>query len=513
MIFAITFQVPLKGVAMHRRSLALIATLFLTGCGLMPLSQAAPQTLSASSVRHGAQDAWKDEVIYFALLDRFNNGDSHNDAHVDLKNPTAYHGGDMQGLIDKLDYLNDLGITTIWLSPILDNDDAQLASTGMWGYHGYWTKDFSQLDEHLGSIEKAQELVTKAHAKGIKVLLDIIANQAGYSFPSSAPPYKGWFHTNGDIQDWENQWWVENGSLCGLPDFAQENPAVSSFLISTYQTWAERLNLDGFRIDTVKHVPKSFWSMFNNAIHTKQGAKFLCLGEVLNGDPNYVQDYLRQGKFDSVFDFPLYYTLNEVFAKGASIKKLGERFDQDALYPDAGMLSPFLDNHDVPRFLSQAGGDETKLRLALACLLTIRGMPMLYYGTEVALGGGAEPDNRRDMAWGSNEPMRQYTQKLIRIRKRSTALSHGRQLEMWRDDSLYAYLRQSTDAEAIVVLNNGTVSQSRTIELRSESRLADGTTLVDQLTGESVTVSGHRFTTKLAGKQARIFLPADKKQK
>lgn len=460
-----------------------------------------------------AKAAWQDEVIYFALLDRFNNGDRSNDADVEPNNPTGYHGGDLQGLIDKLDYLHDLGITTIWTSPILDNDDTQLASTGMWGYHGYWTKDFNKVDEHLGTMAKAQELVDKAHAKGMKVLLDVVANHAGYAFPASAPQYQGWFHTNGNIHDWENQWWVENGSLHGLPDFAVENPAVSSFMIDTYQNWAEKLNLDGFRIDTVKHAPKSFWASFNKALHTKQGSKFLLLGEVLNGDPNYVNDYVRQGQFDSVFDFPLYYTFNEVFAKGASMRRLGDRFAQDASYPDAGMLSPFLDNHDVPRFLSQAGGDESKLKLALACLLTVRGMPMLYYGTEVAINGAAEPDNRRDMAWGSNEPMRKYTQKLIGIRKRSTALAHGRQLEMWSDDAVYGYLRQSPDAEAIVVLNNSGNPQTRTMGLRAECRMADGTTLVDQLSGETVVVSHRQLTTKLNGRQARIFVPASRKQK
>ncbi|MBM3274593.1 MAG: alpha-amylase, partial [Candidatus Sericytochromatia bacterium] len=138
----------------------------------------------------------------------------------------------------------------------------------------------------------------------------------------------------------------------------------------------------------------------------------------------------------------------------------------------------------------------------------IRGIPMLYYGTETALQGGAEPDNRRDMNWGANPDIRTYVQKLLTIRKRSAALRRGRQLEMWQDDAIFAYLRQTSDAEAIVALNNDWRRQEREVPLRAECRLRDGEQLIDQLTGERVTVQNRRVQVKLEGKQARIFLPA-----
>ncbi|HEY9857384.1 MAG TPA: alpha-amylase family glycosyl hydrolase [Stenomitos sp.] len=497
---------------MKRRpfALSLLLASLLTACSMPAQAPKAAENSSLSvSAKRATLKAWQDDVIYFALLDRFQDGDRSNDQNVDKSNPTAYHGGDLQGLIDKLDYLQDLGVTTLWVSPILDNDDHKLGNTDLWGYHGYWTKDFSQIEEHFGTYQKARELVTKAHARGMKVLLDVVCNHAGYEFPTQDARYQGWFHTNGNIPDgkWDDPWWCENGSLFGLPDFAQEKPEVANFLTGTYLSWADRLDLDGFRIDALKHVPQSFWSQFTSAAHAKKGPGFLTLGEILHGDPNVVASYQRNGKFDSLFDFPLYYTLTDVFAKGGSMRKLGDRFAQDGTYPDASMLSPFLDNHDVPRFLSQAGGDLNKLRLALACVLTVRGIPMLYYGTEVGMAGAQEPDNRRDMAWGANEPLRGYVKNLLAIRKGSPALQHGRQLEMWQDEDVYAYSRQADGDEAIVVLNNDPTSQSRTIPLRAESRLTDGTTLVDALTGQTVTVAGRRFGVTLAGKQARIFVP------
>lgn len=496
---------------MKRRPFAfcLLMASLLTACGMPAQApRAAENPAIDAAARKATLQSWKDDVIYFALLDRFSDGDRSNNHQVNRGNPTAYHGGDIQGLIDKLDYLQDLGVTSLWVSPILDNDDQKLGETDLWGYHGYWTKDFGKVEEHFGSYEKARELVTKAHARGMKVLLDVVANHAGYEFPYKEARYQGWFHGHGNIPNgkWDDPWWSENGSLFGLPDFAQEKPEVANFLTSTYMSWADRLDLDGFRIDALKHVPQNYWTQFISTAHAKKGPGFLMLGEILHGDPGVVASYQRNSKFDSLFDFPLYYTLDEVFAKGGSMRKLGERFAQDRAYPDASMLSPFLDNHDVPRFLSQAGGDLSKLKLALACVLTVRGIPMLYYGTEVGMAGAHEPDNRRDMAWGSNESMRAYTKALLAIRKSSPALQHGKQLEMWQDEAIYAYARQTGSDEAIVVLNNDTRSQTRAISLRAESKLTDGTRLVDQLTGEAVTIAGGKLSVSLNGKQARIFV-------
>ena len=499
---------------------ALVLSQTLSGCGTIALSRTGNNSVHAEATKRAPSAgeatraaAWQDEVVYFALLDRFSNGDTSNDRDVVRANPTAFHGGDLAGLTRKLDYLRDLGITALWVSPFLDQDPGQLAQTGLWGYHGYWTRDFAKVDPRFGTLQEARNLVQQAHARGIKVLMDVVCNHAGYSFPISDARYRGWFHTHGNIQNWEDPWWLENGSMFGLPDFDQSNPAVSGFLIDSYQQWARDLGFDGFRVDAIKHVPKKFWVQFNRAGHQKLGTTFLTLGEVLNGDPGTCADYQNSAEFDSVFDFPLYYSLIDVFARGQSMRRLGERFAQDRAYRNAQMLSPFLDNHDVPRFLSLAGGDLAKLKVALSCLLTIRGFPTLYYGTETGLPGGAEPDNRRDMNWGDNPSVARLVKQLIGIRKASSALSHGRQLEMWQDDHVYGFMRQSEDAEAFVVLNNAWDEQSRTIPLRSESRATEGSLWVDALSGETFTVKNRALQLRIASKVARVLIPATSRKK
>ncbi len=501
-------------------ALALVAGQTLSGCGQLAPSRNVDGSVQGSSSKRAPSPAqqtraaaWQDEIVYFALLDRFANGDPSNDRQVTRANPTAFHGGDLAGLTRKLDYLQDLGVTSLWVSPFLEQDRDQLAQTGLWGYHGYWTHDFTKVDTRFGTLQQARELVQQAHARGIKVLMDVVCNHAGYSFPTSDQRFRGWFHTHGNIQNWEDPWWLENGSMFGLPDFDQSNPAVANYLVDTYQQWARDVGFDAFRVDAIKHVPKNFWVQFNRSAHQKLGDKFITVGEVLNGDPGTCADYQNSAEFDSVFDFPLYYSFIEVFARGQSMRRLAERFAQDGAYRNAQMLSPFLDNHDVPRFLSLAGGDLGKLKLALACLLTIRGFPTIYYGTETGLQGGAEPDNRRDMNWGDNPGVTRLVKQLIGIRKGSSALSHGRQLEMWQDDQIYAFMRQAPDSEAFVFLNNAWNTQTRQVPLRSESRAAEGSTWVDALSGETFTVKNRALLIDVASKHARILIPSSPRRK
>ena len=277
---------------------------------------------------------WNDEIIYFVLTDRFLNGDTGNDFNTDKTNIKAYHGGDLQGVIDKLDYLKNLGTTTIWLSPVVDNRDKDFF--GNWGYHGYWAKDLYKVDEHLGTIEKFKELVNKAHSKGIKILLDIVLNHVDYDHPiaierhSPQNKYYSWFHHSGNVADWNNQWWLENGELGGLPDFDQSNPEVVKYLTDFSGWWIKNTGIDGFRVDTVKHVQKDFWRTFTNEMHNYAGRNFFLLGEVLNGNVDYCSEYSHTG-FDSIFDFPLYYAINRALRSGQSMKEFSDVFSQDYL--------------------------------------------------------------------------------------------------------------------------------------------------------------------------------------
>jgi glycosidase len=488
-------------------ALGLAATLAVAGCGAPPQSQAAPAVAAGleAAARAKGLDGWRDEVIYFILTDRFSNGDRSNDFNVKPRDPHAYHGGDFQGIINKLGYIKSLGATTIWITPINDNRDDSLVDK-YWGFHGYWTKNWETVDEHLGSEAKFKELVNAAHARGIKVMLDMVVNHMGYDAPWTKDAAKrDWFHHNGDIKNWDDPWQVENGDISGLPDMNTENPAVLKYMEDMWVSWIKRTNVDAFRMDTVKHVPLKFWSQFNRNVHARAPKDFLLLGEHLNGDPNALAPYTREGDFDSLFDFPMYFTLNDVFARGQSMRKLAQRLEADGAYKDATMLSPFLDNHDMPRFMSIAGGDERKLRLALAFIMTMRGIPCMYQGTETAQDGAGEPENRKDMNFGANPGMTAYATKLMHLRHQLEPLRRGRQLEMWQDDQIYGFTRLSGKDEAMAFFNNDSHPQMRDIPLRAESNLPDGTVLTDRLGGGTVEVVNHRIRVALGPKQARVF--------
>jgi len=482
-------------------STTLASALLFSGCSMLPGNARSVQNLAPAPLNRLAANAapvraqskstdlrsasriWQDEIIYFVFTDRFSNGDRSNDFNVQ-NNPWAYHGGDLQGVINKLDYIKDLGATAIWLTPIIDNrDNGFVADFGgghkqeIWGYHGYWFKDFYKIDEHLGDMAKLKQLVAEAHRRGIKILLDIVANHTDYDHPfavqgkAKGSKYYNWFNHNGVIKDWNNQWWVENGELAELPDLNQSNPETARYIIDAMKWWITQSGVDGFRIDTVKHVPRSFWQQFNREIRAFAGNDFLLLGEIYTGYPEFQADYLREG-MHSAFDFPLYYAIKDALGGGQSMRRLGEIFDKDGVYPDASLLSPFIDNHDVPRFVHEASGDKRKrLMLSIAFIMSIRGLPMLYYGTEVGLPGGPDPDNRRDMDFNRDSGLRDYVKFMTNLRKQNRAMRRGRQLEMWKDEQVYGFTRLTENAaeEMIAVFNNSEQPQTRQIPLRAES--------------------------------------------
>jgi alpha-amylase len=240
---------------------------------------------------------WQDEIIYFIMVDRFHNGDPTNDYEVNTHDQRAYHGGDLAGVTKKLDYLKSLGITSIWLTPIVDNEDK--------GYHGYWTKDFYKVEEHFGSLEDLKLLVKEAHQRQIKVILDLVVNHTGYQHPwLNDPTKKEWFHEEMNILSWDNQDQVENGRLAGLPDLAQENAETENYLLEMAKWWIEETDIDGYRLDTVKHVPKWFWEKFAKEVKSVKEDFFL-IGEVWHNDPRYIAEYNKVG-IQAFVDYPFY---------------------------------------------------------------------------------------------------------------------------------------------------------------------------------------------------------------
>lgn len=488
-----------RGLARWGQGLAL--GMMLIGSGLQG---PAPARAAAPDATEGVK-AWRDEIIYLILPDRFYNGDRSNDGNADPRDPFAYHGGDLAGILQKLDYLHALGVTALWLTPVSDNQDNPLMGK-YWGYHGYWIQNIGKVDEHFGDERTFKELVRQAHARGMKVLLDAVVNHPGYDAPMVKDPrYVDWFHHNGEVTDWDDPYQNENYDIAGLPDFNSENAKVLRFMEDQWSAWIQRADLDGFRLDTVRHVPVPFWDHFTRTIHQRAKKPFFLVGEVSYHDAHKLPKYLTQGGLDSLFDFHMFETMREVFAKGRSARLLSEAFELDTLYPDPGMLSPFLDSHDEVRFLDAAGGDERRLRMALAFLFGMRGIPTVYYGTEVAMPGGKDPDNRRDMAWGTNPEMLDYTRGLIRLRKELAPLRRGTQIELMADDAVYGFTRRLGDDEVLVVVNASDRPQIRELTLAAASKLPDGLRLKNRLGSDTPVVKARRVPLSFQPLEVKIL--------
>lgn len=453
---------------------------------------------TAASPASDSARSWQDEIIYFIMIDRFQNGDKSNDLDIEEYSQKGYHGGDLQGIIDKLDYIKGIGATAIWITPVVENQ--------VGGYHGYWATDFYKVDRHWGDLTKLKELVDQAHSRGIKVILDIVLNHVAPTHPWTSDPAKeSWFHKDGGIKNWNDQEEIENGSLAGLPDLAQENPEVANYLIEMSRWWIDQTGIDGFRLDTARHVPRWFWERFSREIKAAYPGFFL-LGEVWNPDPKYLAKYQQAG-LDSVTDFSTYYAIRDVFALGADPAALAGLWQaQDAVLPNPSLMATFLDNHDVPRFATEAvPGGRDKLKMALAYVLTSRGIPVIYYGTEVGMEGGGDPDNRRDMRWGQDPELLAYFKELTALRSAHPALRRGSLERVGYDPQVLTYLRRYGDDRVLVVLNNDMKAREVALKLpEGEARtwhvLAGG--------DSRVRASGGQIVVKVGPKEARILAPA-----
>jgi len=485
---------------------------------------------------------WSRETIYLVLIDRFHNGDTSNDAGA---NPASflpfdpargnhealkyYQGGDLKGVIQKLDYLHDLGVSTIWLSPVFDNSDRDFA--GWWPYHGYHPVDFFSVDEHFGDMATLKRLVELAHRRGMKVILDIIFNHVAPDHPWVTDPalwetagYKHWFHPHSgadastSIQDWQDQKQLEERELNGLPDLAQENPHVYDFLLDMAKFWIVESGCDGFRLDAVKHIPPAFWARICRDLHDFAGDGFLLLGEVFAGETPYVAGYQELG-FNALFDIPLYYTLNRVFAQGGTLPLLTRQTALNRQWYRTILLSQVIDNHDVARFSYWAGEDAAaKMRSALTYTLVQPGLPMLYYGNEVALEGAAATNeqtgagqdylNRLPMPWerveGADRDLVGHTRRLLHLRRHYPALAGEGLTEIYQDYGVYAFFKHRGKEAFLVVLSNSSAPEEVAIPLPG-GLFGRCTRLQDQLSGLRLKSRGDTLHLALQPRANHLF--------
>lgn len=459
------------------------------------------------------------------LTDRFYDADPSNNGVLGQEYRPGQlrftQGGDWKGITQKLDYIVDLGVTAIWISPPSKNELFSRDKSES-GYHGYFTHDYYSPDPHYGTKEDLIELVNTAHAKGLKVILDVVPNHtADYLRPYAtqydsedyqpAPPFNNpdWYHHNGDIVDWNNEWQVLNCDLGGLDDLNQDHPEARQAIKDVYKMWVDDTGADGVRVDAARSIPKDFLKEFEEYLGVPT------FGEIFVGDVDYVSDF--QNYQWGVLDFPLFFQCREVFANDASFYTVKNIFDQDYKYKNVNRLFTFIDNHDRDRFLCLAKDNYQKLRLALTFLFTVRGIPVVYYGTEQACYGGGRPtewagianEHNREMMPGFDQDgnLYKFIQRLTQIRKEYACLSTGTQREMWVEDNIFAYSRRddNTGEEIITIINNGTSNETRNIPLRAESSIAVGTELTNLL---DTSVKVNVVSGGITGKQLSIYLPA-----
>ena len=449
------------------------------------------------------------DVIYLVMPDRFANGDSMNDnipgmsEQVDRANKDGRHGGDLKGIMDRLDYLQDLGITALWINPLLENNMVK------YSYHGYSTTDYYRIDPRFGTNDDYVRLSEALHRRGIKLIMDMIFNHCGSSH---------WWMKDLPSQDWVNQWpeftrtnyragtftdpyvslsdsniFVRGWFDITMPDLNQANPFLKNYLVQNSIWWIEYAGLDGIRQDTHPYPFKEMMAEWGKRLQ-EEYPDFNVVGECWLNYPASVA-YWQQGSpnrdgydswLPSVFDFPLYDALSKAFNEpegwNTGIVRLYEILAQDFSYPDPGNIVVFADNHDVNRYLDSQKDDVRKLRMAMAYIMTTRGIPQVYYGTEILMTTGPDQsgdgNKRRDFpgGWtsdtrsaftpagrtGAEEEMHSYLRKLIRWRTTRDVVQTGKFRHFIPAGGIYVFFRYNAAETVMVVMNNN--EETKTIE-------------------------------------------------
>lgn len=444
------------------------------------------------------------DIIYLLMPDRFANGDYTNDSlktmHETIANrDTAKfrHGGDIQGIIDHLDYFKELGVTALWLNPVLENNQPKES------YHGYAATDHYKIDARLGTHEKYLELVNKAHEKGIKIIMDIIHNHIGnkhWLYEDS--PSKDFYHqfdkftrttyrdqtlmdpysADIDKNTMRNGWFDTH-----MPDLNQSNPFVAKYLTQNNIWWVEESGLDCFRIDTYAYPDFSFMNAWCTALMTEY-PQLTMFGETwVHGILNqafFVKNNLKNSSstLQGVTDFQLYYAINDALTKPQGwtdgVTRIYSTLANDFIYENPMRNIVFLDNHDLSRFYSVAGENMDKFKSGISWLLTVRGIPCLYYGTEVLMknfadlsgvqaredfvGGWKNDKTNKFKQEGRNEKEKEafeFVKKIMNYRNATPALQTGKLTQFVPNDGVYTYFRYDEKTTVMVVMNTSDKKQ------------------------------------------------------
>ncbi len=496
---------------------------------------------------------WFDAIIYLIFTDRFRQAGSSPLGPIDgVPSIANYKGGNFPGITEAIeeDHFHELGVNALWLNPI--NENTNLAQSGSFddnvytGYHGYWTVDPLRAETRFGDIEQSgdealHEMIEAAHDRGIRVIFDLVLN-----------------HIHEDhIYCQENPTWCEPTCVCGdqgcgwdeqtlicqfapyLPNLNYRNHDIVERVVDDAMALIEKFDVDALRIDAAKHMEHVIMRTIRlriNELEQKGAAPFYIVGETFTGEFGHdvIMDYVADWELHGQFDFPLLYPIRRTFGQDASFEELetGLERSEDAYGETYPWHSPFLGNHDIPRFVTEMVGNDDgpfgntqdlmadgpensidqqwiidRLSMAHAFLLTIPGIPLLYYGDEIGLAGGPDPDNRRMMSWDWNAnqtALLENIRELGQLRGDVPALRTGDRRELWIDHDFYAYSRDDGEGRrALIAMNKSEDQRTETVILPED--WSDSATLSDHLSAASVDAEDGEVQITLDSWQYAIF--------
>lgn len=484
-----------------------------------------------------------DQIIYSLMIDRFYNGDPTNDSpvvHDSLFKPANYNGGDLAGIIKKIEegYFDKLGINTLWISPIVDNTNnayREYPAPHRWytGYHGYWPVSSTKVEEHFGDMNLARELVELAHQRKINILLDFVSNHVHMEHPFWKE-HRNWFGVLELPDERKNlRLWDEYRLTTWFEPYIPSFDYIRAYDALEFMTdnavwWLNVTGADGFRHDAVKHVPNEFWRMLTKKlkrnIELPKKKKLYQIGETFGGI-DLIASYVSNGQLNAQFNFNLYDVAIPTFLdEKASFKLVDYQMQKSfQVFGYNNLMGNIMDSHDKIRYMAYADGDleindgrageigwtnppqvdnpesYNKLKVYMAYLLTIPGIPIIYYGDEIGMTGAADPDNRRMMRFG--DELNQYEKqtfeevsKLIHIRKNHPALRYGDFFTLQADENIYAYIRSDMNERILVVVNKNPKTVTADLSIPSVYKIKNA---IDLISSKQFSVSANKINLTL----------------
>lgn len=493
------------------------------------------------------------DVLYMLMSDRFADGDPKNNDikgmntyKTDRSQPSLRHGGDLEGIRQHLDYFNELGVTALWFTPVLENNSPD--GNGFSTYHGYATTDYYRVDPRFGTNEEYRRLTDEAHAKGLKVVMDMIFNHCGFEHPwVNDMPSKDWLNTPDwlydrkdktkpetnekylqtsykltpivdpyasevDFKETVDGWFVPT-----MPDLNQRNPHVIKYLIQNSEWWIETVGIDGIRMDTYPYADADAMALWMKTLD-EEYPNFNVVGETWVTEPAYTATWQKDSKLakknsylKTVMDFSFYDKINQAKREdtdgfNTGLNRIYNNFVYDYLYPNPSSVMAFIENHDTDRFLGN-GKDSTALKQALAILLTANRIPQLYYGTEVLMNGTKEVTDgnvRKDFPGGfpgdehnaftaegrtrAENAMFTWLSRLLHWRQGNDVIIKGKQTQFTPYNGIYVIARQYGGKTVLTVVN-GTKKAAAMAVKRYAEVIGSNTTAKDVLTGKTVSLS------------------------